>query len=153
MNCVHFGSFPVSLTHSQWQMLESVSCLPTRVIQWIPKVFTHKKNLWWTCKFNQNSAYSGLHLQIWLLPAVFFWKWKDCILFVFYSRRMTLTQSLRTSPKDIFSYCSARRTLLDINKSFVCSSEVEEDKGAIYILVLNLLFYLFGRFVIYTLNL
>lgn len=150
MSCVHFRSFPLSLALSQWQILESVSCLPTTVIQWLSNVFTHKKNIWWTCEFNQNSVHSGLHLQIWLLPALFFWKRKDCILFVLYSRRMTFTHTLRTSPKDIFSYCSAGRALLDTNKSFVCSSQVEEDKGAIYILVLNLLSCLFGRFVIYT---
>lgn len=153
ISCVHSGSFPLQLVWCQWDIFESVSCLPSRIIQWLPHIFPHKKSIWWTCEFNQISAYSGLHLQIWLQLALFFWKLKDWIPSVHYSRKMTLTQSLRTSPEDIFSYYSARRTLLDINKSFVCSSQVEEDKGVIYILVINLYTCLFGHFVICTLNL
>lgn len=131
------------------------SLLPSRLLHWIPDVFPHKKygDMWWTCEFNQNSAYSGLYLKIWLQPALFIWKWKDWIPSVHYSRRMTLTQSFRTNPEDIFSYCSARRTLLDKNKSFVCSSQVGEGKGVIYILVINLPTCLFARFVLCTLNL
>lgn len=97
------------------------SLLPVRLLRWTPNVFPHKKiiDIWGTCEFNQNSAYSGLYLQICLQLALFIWKWRDWIPSVHYSRSMTLTESFRTSPEDIFSYCSARMILLDINKSFV----------------------------------
>lgn len=148
----------LGLFHSNLRPMRNTwkgSLLPSRLLHWIPDVFPHKKygDMWWTCEFNQNSPYSGLYLKIWLQPALFIWKWKDWIPSVHYSRRMTLTQSFRTNPEDIFSYCSARRTLLDKNKSFVCSSQVGEGKGVIYILVINLPTCLFARFVLCTLNL
>lgn len=144
-----------TLIWGQWEILERVPFFPPGYFIESQMYFPTKNRviMWWTCEFNQNSACSGLYLKIWLQPALFIWKWKDWIPSVHYSRRMALTQSFRTNPEDIFSYCSGRRTLLDINKSFVCSSQVEEDKGVIYILVINLPTCLFAHFVLCTLNL